>query len=108
MILKHQLNSILDHSKLISAGLIGNFLSMNNSMDLVTQNSGFSYQLEKMFDILLHEYQNAVSSTNSTDYMNRYINRIKKRGIPEIHMKKTDSNTKLRTCNDMSGILGKI
>ena len=107
MILKHQ-NSIFDNSKLTSAGLIGNSFSMNNSMDSDTQNPEFSYQLEQILNILLHEYQNAVSSTNSTDYMNHYINRIQKRGIPEIHMKKTDSNTKLRICNDMSGILGKI
>ena len=29
-----------------------------------------------------------------------------KRGIPEIHMSKKGSNTQLRPCNDMNGILG--
>ena len=77
-------------------------------------NLEFSNQLEKTLNYLLREYQDIMRNGVSSEYGNAYAQysfhtgRIEKRGIPEIHMKKQNSNTKLRTCNDMSGILGKL
>ena len=111
MILKNQ-NSVYTDS-ILSDSVESPFIR-NPSNYSNRQTPEFSYQLEETLNYLLQEYQDMTRNGGSSDYRNIlaqynfHTRRIEKRGIPEIHMKTQSSNTKLRTCNDMSGILGKL
>ena len=113
MILKNQ-NFLYGYSDSISNYLAESPFIRNEPNYSNKRNPEFSYQLQQTLNYLLEEYQDIMRNGVSSDYGNAlakysfHAGRIEKRGIPEIHMKKQDSNTKLRTCNDMSGILGKL
>ena len=113
MILKTQ-NSTYDNSDSILTDSFKSPYLKNSSNYSNERNPELSYQLEETLNYLLQEYQDMIRHGGSSDYRNVlaqynfHTRKIEKRGIPEIHMKKQSSNTKLRTCNDMSGILGKM
>ena len=113
MILKNQ-NSLYGNSDSILNYSAESLFFRNEPNYSNKRDPEFSNQLEQTLNYLLKEYQDIMRNSNSSDYGNAFAQynfhagRIEKRGIPEIHMKKQHSNTKLRTCNDMSGILGRL
>ena len=73
--------------------------------------SEFSSQLEVTLNNLLEKYEDTLKNDFRAYYgtivtQNNVTKVRHKRGIPEIHMSKKGSNTQLRPCNDMNGMLG--
>ena len=111
MIIKGQ-NSFLGNPIFNSNGLLNPLNSKEALISLKKYNSDFHSKIEETLNILLEEYHERSRIGFHNDYenllekLNVTSNSRDKRAIPEIHMKKKESNTKLRACNDMSGILG--